>query len=155
MTTLRPAAQKDHFTVGINDDVSHTSLTYDPEFSIEPDNVVRAMFYGLGADGTVGANKNSIKIIGENTSELRAGIFRLRLEEVRRDDGFASALRPEADSLQLSDFESELRGLPSVDIPRALRHAAARWWKAACSCSTALSARMKSGTICRARCSSN
>ena len=68
-------AQKDHFTVGINDDVSQTSLNYDPEFSIEPDSVVRAMFYGLGADGTVGANKNSIKIIGENTDNYAQGYF--------------------------------------------------------------------------------
>ena len=69
-----PASQKDHFTVGIHDDVSHSSLSYDPEFSIEPDSVVRAMFYGLGADGTVGANKNSIKIIGENTTTTRRDI---------------------------------------------------------------------------------
>ncbi|MGA9041422.1 MAG: pyruvate:ferredoxin (flavodoxin) oxidoreductase [Terriglobales bacterium] len=68
-------AQKDHFTVGINDDVSHSSLDYDREFSIEPDSVVRAMFYGLGADGTVGANKNSIKIIGENTDNYAQGYF--------------------------------------------------------------------------------
>ncbi len=68
-------SQKDHFTVGINDDVSHSSLAYDREFSIEPDNVVRAMFYGLGADGTVGANKNSIKIIGENTDNYAQGYF--------------------------------------------------------------------------------
>src|SRR5581483_2702760 len=66
---------KNHFTIGINDDVSHTSLAYDPEFSIEPENVVRAMFYGLGADGTVGANKNSIKIIGENTNNYAQGYF--------------------------------------------------------------------------------
>jgi pyruvate-ferredoxin/flavodoxin oxidoreductase len=66
---------KDHFTVGIQDDVSHTSLDYDADFSIEPDNVVRAMFYGLGADGTVGANKNSIKIIGENTENYGQGYF--------------------------------------------------------------------------------
>jgi pyruvate-ferredoxin/flavodoxin oxidoreductase len=66
---------KDHFTVGIQDDVSHTSLDYDSEFSIEPENVVRAMFYGLGADGTVGANKNSIKIIGENTDNYAQGYF--------------------------------------------------------------------------------
>jgi len=66
---------KDHFTVGIRDDVSHTSLDYDPEFSIEPDSVVRALFYGLGADGTVGANKNSIKIIGENTDNYAQGYF--------------------------------------------------------------------------------
>jgi pyruvate-ferredoxin/flavodoxin oxidoreductase len=66
---------KNHFTIGINDDVSHTSLDYDREFSIEPNSVVRAMFYGLGADGTVGANKNSIKIIGENTSNYAQGYF--------------------------------------------------------------------------------
>src|SRR3954462_13201162 len=66
---------KDHFTIGINDDVTHTSLEYDAAFSTEPDSVVRAMFYGLGADGTVGANKNSIKIIGENTSNYAQGYF--------------------------------------------------------------------------------
>jgi pyruvate-ferredoxin/flavodoxin oxidoreductase len=66
---------KDHFTIGIQDDVSHTSLDHDSEFSIEPENVVRAMFYGLGADGTVGANKNSIKIIGENTANYGQGYF--------------------------------------------------------------------------------
>jgi pyruvate-ferredoxin/flavodoxin oxidoreductase len=72
---LAANAPKNHFTIGINDDVTHTSLSYDPEFSIEPDSVVRAMFYGLGADGTVGANKNSIKIIGENTSNYAQGYF--------------------------------------------------------------------------------
>jgi len=66
---------KDHFTIGIQDDVSHTSLTYNAEFSTEPESVVRAMFYGLGADGTVGANKNSIKIIGENTDNYAQGYF--------------------------------------------------------------------------------
>ncbi len=66
---------KDHFTVGIHDDVSHASLDYDADFSVEPENVVRAMFYGLGADGTVGANKNSIKIIGENTDNYGQGYF--------------------------------------------------------------------------------
>jgi pyruvate-ferredoxin/flavodoxin oxidoreductase len=68
-------APKDHFTVGIQDDLSHSSLSYDAKFSIEPKNVVRAMFYGLGADGTVGANKNSIKIIGENTENYAQGYF--------------------------------------------------------------------------------
>jgi pyruvate-ferredoxin/flavodoxin oxidoreductase len=66
---------KNHFTVGINDDVSLTSLPYNLEFSTEPDNVVRALFYGLGADGTVGANKNSIKIIGEETDNYAQGYF--------------------------------------------------------------------------------
>ncbi len=66
---------KDHFTVGINDDVSNTSLEYDPEFITESDKVVRAIFYGLGSDGTVGANKNTIKIIGEGTDNYAQGYF--------------------------------------------------------------------------------
>ena len=72
---LKQKQPKNHFTVGITDDVSHTSLPVDPEFSTEPDNVIRAMFYGLGADGTVGANKNSIKIIGEGTENYAQGYF--------------------------------------------------------------------------------
>ena len=66
---------KNHFTVGIVDDVTNTSLDYDPSFDIEPPEVVRAMFYGLGADGTVGANKNSIKIIGGETDFYAQGYF--------------------------------------------------------------------------------
>ena len=72
---LKEKQPKNHFTVGINDDVSHTSLPVDHEFSTEPDNVIRALFYGLGADGTVGANKNSIKIIGEGTENFAQGYF--------------------------------------------------------------------------------
>jgi pyruvate-ferredoxin/flavodoxin oxidoreductase len=72
---LAAKSPKDHFTVGIKDDVTRASLDYDPDFSIEPESVVRAMFYGLGADGTVGANKNSIKIIGENTENYAQGYF--------------------------------------------------------------------------------
>ncbi|MCS7088386.1 MAG: pyruvate:ferredoxin (flavodoxin) oxidoreductase [Thermoflexales bacterium] len=66
---------KNHFTVGIHDDVTFTSLDYDPSFDIEPRDVVRAVFWGLGSDGTVGANKNSIKIIGEETSNYAQGYF--------------------------------------------------------------------------------
>jgi len=66
---------KNHFTIGIDDDVSHTSLTYDSDFSTEDPRTVRALFYGLGSDGTVGANKNSIKIIGENTNNYAQGYF--------------------------------------------------------------------------------
>jgi pyruvate-ferredoxin/flavodoxin oxidoreductase len=72
---LAKAAPQNHFTVGIKDDVTHTSLDYDPEFSTEDGETVRAMFYGLGADGTVGANKNSIKIIGEQTDKQVQGYF--------------------------------------------------------------------------------
>jgi pyruvate-ferredoxin/flavodoxin oxidoreductase len=63
------------FTVGIEDDVSHTNLALDPGFSIERDDVVRALFFGLGADGTVGANKNSVKIIAEDPTMYAQGYF--------------------------------------------------------------------------------
>ena len=63
------------FTVGINDDVTHLSISYNPEFEILPKNVVQALFYGLGSDGTVGANKNSIKIIGIETPNHAQGYF--------------------------------------------------------------------------------
>jgi len=66
---------KPHFTVGINDDVTRLSLEVDPEYSLEATDVVRAVFFGLGADGTVGANKNSIKIIGEDTPNSAQGFF--------------------------------------------------------------------------------
>ena len=66
---------KNHFTLGIVDDVTHTSLPFDLEFTIEADDVVRAVFFGLGSDGTVGANKNSIKIIGEETPAYVQGYF--------------------------------------------------------------------------------
>jgi len=69
------AEPKNHFTVGIVDDVSHTSLDYNPEFDIEAPETVRCVFWGLGADGTVGANKNSIKIIGEETDFNAQGYF--------------------------------------------------------------------------------
>jgi len=70
----RPSPRK-HFTVGIRDDVSNTSLDYDPDFHIEAPESTRALFFGMGSDGTVGANKNSIKIIGENTDLHAQGYF--------------------------------------------------------------------------------
>ncbi len=72
---LSKGRPKNHFTIGIYDDVTHTSLDYDPAFSTEDPDTVRAIFYGLGADGTVGANKNSIKIIGEETDNYAQGYF--------------------------------------------------------------------------------
>jgi pyruvate-ferredoxin/flavodoxin oxidoreductase len=72
---LKKAQPKNHFTVGIIDDVTRTSLDYDSEFSTESPDTVRAVFYGLGSDGTVGANKNSIKIIGEDTDFYAQGYF--------------------------------------------------------------------------------
>ncbi|MHC4712469.1 MAG: pyruvate:ferredoxin (flavodoxin) oxidoreductase [Planctomycetota bacterium] len=75
LDNLKPDDPKNHFTIGINDDVTHTSLEYDRSFSTEADDVFRGVFYGLGADGTVGANKNSIKILGEGTDNYAQGYF--------------------------------------------------------------------------------
>jgi len=72
---LTKRVPKNHFTIGIEDDVTFTSLNYDPEFSTEDPKTVRALFYGLGSDGTVGANKNSIKIIGSETPNYAQGYF--------------------------------------------------------------------------------
>ena len=72
---LRSEVPRRHFTVGIRDDVGHTSLEWDDAFSTEAADVFRAMFYGLGSDGTVGANKNSIKIIGEGTDQSVQAYF--------------------------------------------------------------------------------
>ena len=72
---LRKETPKNHFTIGINDDLTHSSLAFDPAFSTESPETVRALFYGLGSDGTVGANKNSIAIIGEHTPRHAQGYF--------------------------------------------------------------------------------
>jgi pyruvate-ferredoxin/flavodoxin oxidoreductase len=72
---LASANPKNGFTVGINDDVTGTSLAFDPAFSIERDDVVRALFFGLGADGTVGANKNSVQILAEDLGQYAQGYF--------------------------------------------------------------------------------
>jgi len=72
MSKVRP---NNHFTIGINDDVTYTSLAYDPAFSTEDDDVFRAVFYGLGSDGTVSANKSAVHIIGEQTDHYAQGYF--------------------------------------------------------------------------------
>ena len=72
---LAKAQPKNHFTVGINEDITFSSLDYDGAYSTESPKTVRALFYGLGADGTVGANKNSVKIIGEETDNYAQGYF--------------------------------------------------------------------------------
>jgi pyruvate-ferredoxin/flavodoxin oxidoreductase len=75
LAELKAARPRNHFTVGIVDDVTGTSLEWDRELSMPEPGRVRALFYGLGADGTVGANKNSIKIIGEETDNFAQGYF--------------------------------------------------------------------------------
>ena len=116
---LTKSRAKNHFTVGIIDDVTHTSIDYDPTFSTEDAKTVRALFYGLGADGTVGANKNSIKIIGEETDNYAQGYFVYDSKKSGVDDDVALALRAEADPVELPDQPRELRGLPPVHVPGA------------------------------------
>jgi len=72
---LKAKSPKNHFTIGINDDVTHSSLEFDPQFSVLDPSTKECVFFGLGADGTVGANKNSIKIIGEETDFSAQGYF--------------------------------------------------------------------------------
>ncbi|MBK9405617.1 MAG: pyruvate:ferredoxin (flavodoxin) oxidoreductase [Ignavibacteria bacterium] len=72
---LKKDEPKNHFTVGINDDVTFTSLDFETDFILSPEDQISALFYGLGSDGTVGANKNSIKIIGEETENYAQGYF--------------------------------------------------------------------------------
>ena len=75
LDNLKSENPKNHFTVGINDDVTNTSIDVDYSFHAEDESTYSAMFYGLGSDGTVGANKNSIKIIGDNTDNFAQGYF--------------------------------------------------------------------------------
>ncbi len=72
---MKKAQPPNHFTIGIMDDVTHTSLPWDGDIDIEPKEVTRAVFWGLGSDGTVGANKNTIKIIGGETDQFAQGYF--------------------------------------------------------------------------------
>ena len=72
---MTKSVPKRHFTIGINDDVTNLSIEYDESYSTEKDDITRAMFFGLGSDGTVGANKNSVKIVGENTPLYAQGYF--------------------------------------------------------------------------------
>ena len=108
---------KRHFTIGIHDDVTHTSPEWDTDFDIEPDDVVRAVFYGLGSDGTVGANKNSIKIIGENTDNHAQGYF--VYDSKKAGAVTISHLRfgPRAHPLDLPDPQRQLRGCPPFRLP--------------------------------------
>ena len=114
------------FTVGIVDDVTRRSLPLDDAFDIEPDDVARAVFYGLGSDGTVSSNKTTIKIIGEETPAFAQGYFVYDSQEVGRHHGLAPALRTAADPLLLQDQARALRGRARPPLPRHARRARAR-----------------------------
>ena len=120
------------FTIGIDDDVSGTSVGYDPSFDIESPDTVRAVFFGLGSDGTVSANKNTIKILGSRRRAARPGVLRLRLEEIGVADRVASPLRAgshpsplprdrEPISLAATSSGSSTKSTCSVGLTRARR----------------------------------
>ncbi len=75
LDSLSNDAPRSHFTVGIEDDVTHRSLPYDPDWEVETDAVTRAVFFGLGSDGTVGSNKNTVKIVADETGSYAQGYF--------------------------------------------------------------------------------
>ncbi len=115
----------------------------------------RAMFYGLGADGTVGANKNSIKIIGENTDSYAQGYFVYDSKKSRLDDDQPPALRQEADPRQLPDPGRRLRGLPPERLPREVRHAGQGQAGRSVPAQHARRGRTRSGTPCPGACRSS
>ena len=148
---LREAKPKRHFTVGIVDDVTQLSLKWDPSFDTEAAGVTRAVFYGLGADGTVGATKNTVKIIGENTPLHAQGYF---VYDSKKSGAITvSHLRfgPEADRVDLPDRTRRFRRLPPVRVHGKARRAG-RWpARAPPSCSTAPTGPSRCGASCRAR----
>ena len=133
---------------------AHTSLDVDPSFHIDPPDVVQAVFYGLGADGTVGANKNSVKIIAEDAGLHAQGYFVYDSHKSGAQTDLAPALRPAADPRALPDPARRLRRLPPVQLHASAATCCASPRPARRSCSTARTARTRCGTSCRAPCSS-
>ncbi len=142
---------KTHFTVGITDDVSHTSLPIDRDFDIEPDEVARAVFFGLGSDGTVGANKNSIKIIGDRVEHAQ-GYFVYDSKKAGATTISHLRFEPATDPLVVSDQPRQLRRLSPVRVRRPLRHARQRGRRSGVSAQRALRPRPRSSTSFRAKC---
>ena len=111
------------FTIGIDDDVSGTSVDYDPSFDIESPDTVRAIFFGLGSDGTVSANKNTIKILGSEEG-LHAQAYFV-YDSKKSGSQTESHLRfgPGSHPGPLPGDRSQFRWLPSVPVPRQGRRA--------------------------------
>ncbi len=148
-----PVRGRNSFTLGIEDDVSFSSLAVEKDFTIETDKTTRAVFYGLGADGTVGANKNSVKIIAEDAEAICAGLLRLRFPQIRRADDFASAIWARPDQGALSDRLGRFRCLSSVRISRTAGPAAGRRRRWRVPSQQPLSGRTRPGTNCQSPCS--
>jgi len=123
---LASTTPKNHFTIGIHDDVTNTSLDFDSAFNIENDETTRALFFGLGSDGTVGANKNSIKIIGENTDLYCQGyfVYDSKKSGSRTVSHLRSSLRSRADPRTVPHSVSDLHCLSQIQPDRKNRGAA-------------------------------
>jgi pyruvate-ferredoxin/flavodoxin oxidoreductase len=118
---LKAAKPINGFTVGIEDDVTNLSLPVDEQINSVPEGTISCKFFGLGSDGTVGANKNSIKIIGDNTDFFAQGYFKYDSKKIRRNNRLPSPFRPQAHSFNLSCEPPGLCGSAQLVIPRSLR----------------------------------
>ena len=120
---IEQAKPKQQFTVGILDDVTHLSLDYDPEFSTEKSDVVRAVFFGLGSDGTGGREPQLRQNRRREYAAACPGLFRLRLAQGRLGDHLARPFQPAADQGLVPGAPRQFRGLPPVPFPGADRRA--------------------------------
>ena len=150
---LKAAKPRANFTLGINDDVSHTSLAIDEGFQIEKDAVTRAVFYGLGADGTVGANKNSVKIIAEDAGLYAQGYF--VYDSHKSGAQTISHLRFGSEPIEAPYLiaQAGFVGVPSIRGAAAAGSAARRRPGRDGAAECAVFGRRGLGPICRGRCS--
>ena len=148
---LAKPAPKPVFTVGINDDVTGLSLDYDPEFEVVPAGMKQAVFFGLGSDGTVGANKNSIKIIGEGTDNYAQGYF--VYDSKKAGAMTVSHLRFGPTPIRSTYLirQRRVRRLPPLRPAPSDQRARLRRNPAGFSCSTRPAIRTRRGKTCRAR----
>ena len=118
---MAAAEPKNHFTVGIDDDVSHTSLAVTPGFDVAPAGTVQCKFWGLGADGTVGANKSAIKIIGDNTDMFAQAYFAYDSKKSGGCDHQPPAFRQNPHPVDLLHRRGRLHRLSQVELCGQLR----------------------------------
>ena len=131
---LKKPQMKNHFTIGIQDDVTHTSLAYDPEFSTEDPRTVRALLLRARFGWYGGSEQEFHQDHRPGDAELRAGIFCLRLEKVRLSDDIAPAFRAGSNPLDLPDQQGKFCGLPPVHLPGADGRAGSSRARVRCFC---------------------
>ena len=150
-TSSRSERPRRRFTVGINDDVSGTSLDYDATLDIEPPETVRAVFFGLGSDGTVGANKNTIKILGAEEGLHAQGYFVYDSKKSGSQTRLAPALRAGADPRAVSRRSRRASSAATSSACSSASTCSAAPRPARRCCSTPRTRRTRCGPRCRAR----